>query len=127
MNAWHWISASVVYAIHDRQLAEHGGLNGIRDKHAIEAALVRPQQLHSDGNPDAADLAASYAYGLARNHGFMDGNKRTAWVAARLFLALNGYQLDFGSVEAIRTVEALAAGSIEEEQLAHWFRERIKA
>ncbi|MDR0251328.1 MAG: type II toxin-antitoxin system death-on-curing family toxin [Burkholderiales bacterium] len=125
MTAWHWVNASVVYAIHDRQLAEHGGLSGIRDKNAIETALAKPQQLYSYGSPDVADLVASYAYRLARHHGFMDGNKRTTWVVARLFLAINGYKLGFTPIEAIRIVEALAAGSVEESQLAQWFRERL--
>ncbi|MDR0770327.1 MAG: type II toxin-antitoxin system death-on-curing family toxin [Burkholderiales bacterium] len=125
MSAWRWVGAAVVYAVHDRQLAEHGGRSGIRDRNAVEAALARPQQLVSYGEPDIADLAAAYAYGLARNHGFMDGNKRTAWVVARLFLADNGYQLHFDPVEAVRITEALAAGTIEERQLAQWFRERF--
>jgi death-on-curing protein len=125
VSAWRWVGAAVVYAVHDRQLAEHGGRSGIRDRNAVEAALARPQQLVSYGEPDIADLAAAYAYGLARNHGFMDGNKRTAWVVARLFLADNGYQLHFDPVEAVRITEALAAGTIEERQLAQWFRERF--
>ena len=90
---WRWIDASLVYAIHDRQLAEHGGLDGIRDRGGVESALARPRNLAEYGEPDAAALAAAYAYGLLRNHGFADGNKRTAWVAARLFLADNGCKL----------------------------------
>ena len=99
MTAWRWVGLAAVHAIHDRQLAEHGGLPGVRDLGAIESALARPQNLAAYGEPDAADLAAAYAYGLARNHGFADGNKRTAWVAARVFLADNGYGLRFEPIE----------------------------
>jgi len=112
----------MVYAIHDRQLAEHGGLDGLRDRSAIESALARPRNLAAYGDPDAAALAAAYAYGLLRDHGFADGNKRTAWVIARLFLADNGYLLRFAPVEAVRTVEAVAAGTLGEDELAEWFR-----
>jgi death-on-curing protein len=125
MSEWRWVEAPVVYAIHDRQLAEHGGLAGVRDQGAIESALARPQNLAAYGDPDAADLAAAYAFGLARNHGFADGNKRTAWVTARLFLADNGRTLTFDKADAIRTVETLAAGALSEAALATWFRERL--
>jgi death-on-curing protein len=125
MSEWRWVEAPVVYAIHDRQLAEHGGLAGVRDQGAIESALARPQNLAAYGDPDVADLAAAYAFGLARNHGFADGNKRTAWVTARLFLADNGQMLAFDKADAIRTVENLAAGALSEAALATWFRERL--
>jgi death-on-curing protein len=125
MTDWRWIDTAVVYAIHDRQLAEHGGREGIRDPNGVEAALAEPRQLHSYGSPNAADLAAAYAYGLVCNHGFADGNKRTAWVVARLFLADNGYRLKFDPIDAIRITESLAAGTIEEHPLAHWFRKRL--
>jgi death-on-curing protein len=125
VTPWRWIGSNVVFAVHDRQLAEHGGLYGVRDRGALESALARAQNKAAYGEPDAADLAACYAFGLARNHGFSDGNKRTAWVVARLFLADNGYQLQFDPGDAIKTVEALAAGSLEEEQIAQWFREHL--
>ena len=125
MIAWRWVSPEVVFAVHDRQLAEHGGGGGIRDIGLIESALARPQNLASYGEPDAASLAAAYAFGLIKNHGFVDGNKRTAWIAARLFLADNGYRLQFGRTDAIRTVENLAAGTLDEEVLATWFRQRL--
>ena len=125
MTAWRWVVADVAYAVHDRQLAEHGGLDGVRDRGAIESALARPQNLAAYGDPDAAAVAAAYAYGLLQNHGFADGNKRTAWVIARLFLADNGYLLRFDPFEALRTVEAVAAGRLGEDQLAQWFRQRI--
>jgi death on curing protein len=125
VTAWRWVGAPVVFAVHDRQLAEHGGLDGIRDEGAVASALARPQNLAAYGEPDAADLAAAYAYGLARNHGFADGNKRTAWVVARLFLADNGYRLRFDPADAVRAVEAVASGVLGEGQLAAWFRERL--
>jgi death-on-curing protein len=127
MTVWRWIGADVVYAVHDRQIAEHGGLDGLRDRGAVESALARPQNLAAYGEPDAADLAAAYAYGLARSRGFADGNKRTAWVIARLFLADNGYRLRFDPAEAVRATEKLAAGTLEESQLAEWFRHQLVA
>lgn len=123
---WRWVEAAVTFAIHDRQLAEHGGLDGVRDRGAVESALARPQNLAAYGAPDVADLAAAYAFGLARNHGFADGNKRTAWVVARLFIADNGHKLRFDPHDAIRTMEGLAAGAIDEAQLAQWFRDRLE-
>lgn len=125
MSDWRWVGADVVFAIHDRQLAEHCGLDGIRDAGAIESALARPRHQAACGEPDAADLAAAYAYGLAKNHGFADGNKRTAWVIARLFLADNARRLTFDKIDAIALMEAVASGSCSEAALASWFRERI--
>jgi death-on-curing protein len=122
---WRWINAAVIYAIHDRQIAEHGGLDGIRDRNAIESALARPQNLAAYDQPDAASIAAAYAYGIACNHGFLDGNKRTAWVLARLFLADNGYRLSFDPIEAVTTIENLAAGQLSESEFATWIRARI--
>ncbi|MEO6922058.1 MAG: type II toxin-antitoxin system death-on-curing family toxin [Collimonas sp.] len=127
MSSWRWIRADLVYAVHESQLARHGGLDGIRDKPAVESALARPEQLdaYDKPAPDVADLAAAYAYGIAHNHGFSDGNKRTAWVVARVFLADNGIGLSFTAIDAIRAMEAVAAGSLSEKQLAEWFRQRI--
>ena len=122
---WRWVAASVIYAIHDRQLAEHGGRDGLRDQNAIESALARAQNLAAYENPDAADLAAAYAFGIARNPGFLDGNKRTACVAARLFLADNDYRLVFEPADAVWTMEAVAACALSEVGLAGWFRHRI--
>jgi death-on-curing protein len=122
---WRWIGADVTYAIHDRQMAEHGGRDGLRDQNAVESALARPQNLATYETPDAARLAAAYAFGLARNHGFVDGNKRTAWVIARLFLADNDYRLVFEPADAVRTMQAIAAGALSEIDLAEWFRHRI--
>ena len=125
MSGWRWVAPEVVYAIHDRQLSEHGGPGGVRDQGAVESALARPQNLAAYGEPDAAALAAAYAFGIARNHGFVDGNKRTAWVVARLFLADNGQRLIFQNVDAVLIVEALAAGQLTELALAAWFRARL--
>lgn len=127
MNSWRWIRTDLVYAVHESQLARHGGLDGIRDRNGVESALARPAQLDVYGNPppDAADLAAAYAYGLARNHGFSDGNKRTAWVIARVFLADNGINLQFSSIDAIRAMETVAGGAMSESELAAWFRQRM--
>jgi len=99
----------------------------VRDARGLEAALARLQNVAAYGEPDAAALAAAYAYGLARNHPFADGNKRTAWVIARLFLADNGHRLRFDAAEAVRTMEALTAGTLSEPELAAWFRQRIDA
>jgi len=125
VSEWRWIGADVTYAIHDRQLAEHGGKDGVRDETLIESALARPMNLANYGQPDAAALAACYAYGVAKNHGFVDGNKRTAWVLARLFLLDNGVRLKFDPIEAIQTMESVAGGAMDEEALAEWFRQRI--
>ena len=122
---WRWLSPQVILAVHDAQLAEHGGPSGVRDQGAVESALARPQNLAAYGEPDAAALAAAYAFGLARNHGFVDGNKRTAWIAARLFLADNGVRLVFDKAEAVRMVEGLAAGVVTEEAFAGWLRDGI--
>ncbi len=125
MKRWRWVRIDVVYAIHDAQLAEHGGPPGLRDEGALESALARPRHKATYRKVDAAVLAAGYAYGLVRNHPFADGNKRTGWVVARVFLADNGFRLQFDPADAVRTVEALAAGTLSETELAEWFRERI--
>ena len=97
----------------------------MRNQDGIESALARPVNLALYGNPDAADLAAAYAFGLARNHGFVDGNKRTAWIAARLFLAINGFRLTVNAGDAVRLMEGVASGAVMEQELAEWFRERL--
>ncbi|WP_411339521.1 type II toxin-antitoxin system death-on-curing family toxin [Sphingopyxis sp. J-6] len=122
-----WLDANVALAIHDRQLAEHGGIAGVRDPGRLESALARPVNQWAYGEEDHARLAAAYAFGIARNHPFSDGNKRTAWVIARLFLRLNGHDLRFDPQDAIATVLALAAGHLSEHELADWFREQLSA
>jgi len=120
-----WIETDLALAIHDRQLAEHGGPIGVRNTSALESALGRPRNQWAYGEVDLCALAAAYAYGVARNHPFVDGNKRTAWVLARLFLGLNGVQIGFAPEEAIHMVLALASGSLAEAEVAEWFRTRL--
>ena len=127
MTGYIWIIRTYVEAVHDRQLAEHGGGTGLRDENALESALARPRNLAHYGNPDLADLAASLAFGIARNHPFVDGNKRTAWVAARLFLRLNDAMLEFDKADATVMMQRLAAGELSEEAVAAWFRDRLAA
>lgn len=120
----HWISFELAVAIHERQLAEHGGGTGVRDEALLRSALARPQQLHSYGEPppDLAELAAALAMGLAKNHPFLDGNKRTAHVAYRLFLALNGVKLVATSEDKYLQMYGLASGTVSEKEFAEWIR-----
>ena len=120
-----WLSLDIALAVHDRQLAEHGGPTGVRDQDMLESALARPLNQWTYGEDDLCALAAAYAYGIARNHPFTDGNKRTAWVFARLFLMLNGQTLSFTPRMAIEVVLALAAGELGEDELADWFRQHL--
>ena len=122
-----WLSLDLALAIHDRQLAEHGGPTGVRDQGMLESALARPLNQWTYGEDDLCALAAAYAYGIVRNHPFADGNKRTAWVFARLFLRLNGQTLSFAPRDAIDIVLALAAGELSEDEQADWFRKRLCA
>jgi death-on-curing protein len=124
-----WITRTLALAIHGRQLAEHGGGGDVRDEALLDSALGRPQQRHAYGDPppDLADLAASLAYGLARNHPFVDGNKRTAHVAYRVFLALNDAELRASDEEKYAAMLGLAAGSLDEAAFADWLRPRIVA
>jgi death-on-curing protein len=126
VTGWRWISFEAAAAIHEEQLAEHGGAGATRDEGGLRSALARPQNLAAYGEPDAAALAASYAFGIVRNHPFVDGNKRTAWVLARLFLAKNGLGLRFEQADAVVRMLALAAGDIGEEDFARWLRERVE-
>ena len=121
-----WLDSRIALAVHDRQLAEHKGGTGIRDTGMLESALSRPVNQWSYGETDPAALAAAYAFGIARNHPFVDGNKRTAWVLARLFLGLNKVTLKFEPDDAIRAMLALASGELSEEEMADWFRERMR-
>ena len=122
MNAWVWIERAVILAVHDMQLAEHGGGGGIRDVNLLESALALPLNLAAYGEPDAAALAAAYGYGISRNHAFIDGNKRTGFVAAELFLRLNGYQLTADDADCVLTMLAVAAGDVTEDAFADWLR-----
>ena len=123
---WKWIRDNSVLAIHDEQIAEHGGLAGVRDEPLLLSALARPRNLAAYGKPDLADLAAAYAIGIARNHAFFDGNKRTAWVVAEVFLLKNGQELMASDRDGVEVMFAVAAGSISEAELAAWIRKWIK-
>lgn len=120
-----FIGIDVARAVHDRQLAEHGGLGGVKDAGLLDSAMSRPLNKFGYGETDLCALAAAYAFGIARNHPFADGNKRTAWVIARLFLKLNAVELAFEKADAIRTMLALASGELDEEELADWFRSHL--
>lgn len=124
-----WLEKALVHAIHERQLAEHGGSGGVRDEGLLESALARAQQLHAYGEPppDLADLAAALAHGIARNHPFTDGNKRTAHVAYRTFLGLNGAELVATDEEKYLTMLGLAEGKLSEREFAAWLRQRMRA
>jgi death-on-curing protein len=121
-QAWVWIDPAVILAVHEEQLAEHGGAAGVRDAGLLESALARPRQMANYGEPDVADLAAAYAYGLARNHPFIDGNKRSAFVACELFLWLNGHRLTADDADCVLTMLSLAAGDMDEPTFAAWLR-----
>jgi death on curing protein len=120
---WVWIDSAVLLAVHDEQLAEHGGAAGTRDIGLIKPAIAKPLHVARYGMPDGADLAAAYGYGIAHNHPFIDGNKRTAFVATELFLALNGIELTAGDADCVATMLAVAAGQMDETTFARWLRE----
>ena len=127
LRNWVWLEKLVILAVHEEQLAEHGGAAGIRDAGLLDSALSRPINRAAYGDeknskPDVADLAASYAVAIAKNHPFVDGNKRTAYVAMELFLALNGAALTADDANCVMTTLAVAAGEIDEEALAAWVR-----
>lgn len=120
---WVWVLPAVAEAAHAEQLAEHGGGEGVRDAGLMASALARPQNLIAYGDPDAAALAAAYAFGIARNHPFVDGNKRTAAVVSETFLMLNGYDLSATDAEVVVAFVDLAAGELTEAELTDWFRQ----
>jgi death on curing protein len=122
---WIWVATDVAIAAHAEQLAEHGGGEGTRDGRLLESALARLQNLLAYGNPDVSALAAAYAYGIARNHPFIDGNKRTAAVVSETFLVMNGYGLNATDAELVVAFLALASGELSEEELADWFRRHL--
>ena len=123
---WVWVDISVVLALHDEHLAEHGGLAGIRDRSALESALMRPANKAGYEDADAAALAAALSYGIARSHPFADCNKRSSLIVAELFLALNGFALRASNAECVTTFLDLASGNIPEEDLAQWFRDHME-
>lgn len=125
-KTWVWLDAQVMQAVHEEQLAEHGGGSGVRDAGLFESALSRPLNLVACGDLDVAALAAAYGFGLARNPPFVDGNKRTAFVAVELFLVLNGWVLLADDAQCVLTVLALAAGDLTEDEFAQWLRTHIQ-
>lgn len=120
--SWRWIDKGALILLHDESLAEHGGRAGLRDEGLLESALNKPLNLLAYGEPDFAELAASYASGLAKNHPFVDGNKRAAFLAVGMFLYLNSYRLQATQADATLTVLGLAAGDISEAAFAEWLR-----
>ena len=125
-SAWVWLDPRVLLAVHDEQLSEHGGAAGTRDMGLFESALAKPQNLAHYDSPDAAALAASYGCGIARNHPFVDGNKRTAFVAVELFLALNGFDLQASDEACVLTMLSVAEGALDEHAFAQWLRQHIQ-
>ena len=123
---WVWLDKLLILAVHDEQLAEHGGRSGVRDDGLLESAMARPEHLAAYGEPDVAELAASYGYGIARNHPFIDGNKRTAFVAALLFLAFNYYSLQALDADKVIVMLKVAAGELTEAEFATWIRNNSK-
>jgi len=126
MSDWVWLDPQALLAAHDEQLAEHGGASGIRDQGLFESALARPENLAAYGDPDAADLAAAYAFGIAKNHAFIDGNKRTALVALESFLLLNGFELLADDGQVVMVILSVASGAFNENELAAWIRKNIR-
>jgi death-on-curing protein len=124
--SWRWIDRRALELLHDESIAEHGGASGLRDEGLLESALARPLNLVAYGEPDVAELAAAYGVGLAKNHPFVDGNKRAAFLAVGLFLALNGKRLVATQADATLTMLAVAAGSIDEPAFAQWLREHVQ-
>jgi death-on-curing protein len=121
--SWRWIDRRALELLHEESLAEHGGAAGLRDEGLLESALARPLNLVAYGSPDVHELAATYGVGLARNHPFVDGNKRAAFLAAGLFLALNGHRLRASQADATLTMLAVAAGQMDEGAFARWLRD----
>lgn len=117
-----WLRREAVFILHDESLADHGGAAGVRDEGLFDSALARPENLFAYGTPDMFDLAAAYAFGIVRNHPFVDGNKRTGFLAAAVFLEINGWMLTADEVDATVKTFALAASEITEEAYAAWLR-----
>ena len=117
-----WITRGIVLAVHARSLVDHGGADGVRDEDMLESAIARPQNLAAYGAPELFDLAAGHAFGLAKNHPFVDGNKRTAYLSTYVFLGLNGWELDADEAEAAAITIDLAAGEVSEEEFALWLK-----
>ncbi len=124
--SWRFIDRRALLLLHDESLAEHGGAPGLRDEGLLDSALARPLNLMAYGEPDLAALAAAYGVGLAKNHAFVDGNTRAAFLAAGLFLALNGYRLAATQADATLTMLAVASGDTSEDYFAAWIRAHLQ-
>jgi death-on-curing protein len=122
MNEPHWLNQEIILAIHTQLLARFGGLEGLRDEGLLESALARPNQMISFGAPSLFDMAAAYAHGIAKNHPFLDGNKRAAFMAAYTFLGINGFRLDAPEEQAVLQTHALAAGEIDANEFSAWLK-----
>jgi death-on-curing protein len=125
--SWRWIEKRALLMLHDESLVDHGGAPGLRDEGLLDSALARPLNLLAYGDPDFADLAAAYGVGLAKNHPFVDGNKRAAFLSVGLFLMLNGYRLTAGQAEATIAMLEVAAGDLDEAAFASWIRANSQA
>lgn len=126
MSDWIWVGRAALELLHDESLAQHGGAPGLRDAGLFESALARPRHLAVYGDPDLVDLAAAYGFGLAKNHPFVDGNKRAAFLAIGLFVMLNGHRLVATQSDATLSMLAVAAGEMDEEAFAAWLREHLQ-
>jgi death on curing protein len=124
-KTWHWIDRNTLLLLHDESLALHGGASGIRDEGLLDSALARPENLAAYGEPDVAELAASYAFGLAKNHAFVDGNKRAAFLSIGLFVYANQYRLTATQADATLTMMSVAASELSEADLALWIRNHL--
>ena len=126
MSEWRWLDERALTLLHDESLAEHGGAPGVRDEGLLKSALARPLHLLAYEEPDLASLAAAYAVGIAKNHPFVDGNKRTGFLALGLFLALNGHKLVATQAEATLAMFSVAASEIDEQTFAAWIRDHVE-
>jgi death-on-curing protein len=126
-DTWRWVDRRALELLHDESLSEHGGASGLRDEGLLESALSRPLNLAAYGSPDVHALVASYGVGLAKNHPFVDGNKRAAFLAVGMFLALNGWRLTAAQADATLNMLAVAAGQMDEEAFARWLRQHSRA
>ncbi len=124
---WRWIDRRALELLHDESLATHGGASGLRDEGLLESALARPLNLAAYGSPEVWELAAAYGVGLAKNHAFVDGNERAAFLAVGMFLALNGYRLTAPQADATLTMLAVAVGQMDETTFARWLRQHCRA
>ncbi len=127
MMTWTWVLPHIVQAIHDEQMAEHGGQAGLRDEGLLESALARPVNRANHGDVGVAELAAAYGFGISQNHPFVDGNKRTAFVVAVLFLALNGYEMNADDTSCVEAMFFLADGTVSENDLAVWLNDTMSS